>query len=540
MAERDFSEIARLSARYNKDPKSRIFVQLADAYRKSSMIDEALEILNKGLQHHPDYGLAHLILGKCYYDKRMYEQAKDSFKKTLSLDQQNIVALRMLAQVCATTKDEQGQIDAYKGLIAIDPFDAQAKEKLDQLQALNKKEPLHTVAMAQEYEKQGDLKKALEIYEHLLYTDPTDIGLQQRVKEIKAKSQKEKQKNEQNGIEELKVETFFKPDQLEKTPSQPAQPEQPAAPAQDTGEEVMQLDDFLTSAEAESPATKEEEPLDILQPFGDAPDQPQESIDILEPTQAADILEPTQESAPSDTQPPSSIPETTPPESNIPPLKTEEPEPTTGQATPDEPKPEPAPPPLTPEEPKPEPTPPPPAPEETKPEPPPGQVTPEEKKPAPAPPLAPEEPKTEPVPTQVAPEEPKPEPAIPPLKQETADQKDAVIPPSAPPELQETETPVTEEIMDLLEPIDEKTPQPVQTKSEPEDGQEVPAETPPQQQKPAPETPTTPPPSSETTPPPSPSEQPPAETPPQQQGEKEKPKEEDFQSFQDWLSGLLK
>jgi len=129
MAERDFSEIARLSERYNKDPKSRIFVQLADAYRKNNMIDEALEILQKGLQHHPNYGLAYLILGKCYFDKRMYAQAKDSFEKTLSFDPQNIVALRMLAQICETTKDEEGQISAYKGILTIDPFDAGGTQK---------------------------------------------------------------------------------------------------------------------------------------------------------------------------------------------------------------------------------------------------------------------------------------------------------------------------------------------------------------------------------------------------------------------------
>ena len=116
MGEKDFSEIARLSERLNKDPKSRIFVQLADAYRKSNMIDEALEILNKGLTFHPNYPLAHLILGKCHFDKRQYEQAKESFEKTLSYDPHNIVALRMLAQTCEVTKDEDGQIKASQGI----------------------------------------------------------------------------------------------------------------------------------------------------------------------------------------------------------------------------------------------------------------------------------------------------------------------------------------------------------------------------------------------------------------------------------------
>lgn len=185
MTERDFSEIARLSERFNKDPTSRIFVQLADAYRKSKMIDEAIDVLNQGLEHHPNYPLAHLIRGKCLFDSRNYNQAKESFEKTISLDPQNVVAYRMLAQTCAFLKDNDGLIAAYKGILALDPFDTTVKEKLADLVSEEKQEPMYTVSMAQECEQRGDMKKALEIYEHLLYTDPSDLLLQQKVKALK-------------------------------------------------------------------------------------------------------------------------------------------------------------------------------------------------------------------------------------------------------------------------------------------------------------------------------------------------------------------
>lgn len=272
MAERDFSEIAKLSERYNKDPTSRMFVQLADAYRKNNMIDEALDILQKGLQHHPSYALAHLILGKCHFDKRLYEQAKAAFEQTLAIDPQNIVALRMLAQTCEATKDEEGQLKAFKGILAIDPYDASAQEKLTRLESLQKKkEPLHTVAMAEEYEKQGDLKKALEIYEHLHFTDPTDIVLSQKVAELRKQLSTEARVKEEEKIEGLQVETYFTPDQL--APQQPPTTSAPEVP---------------TPGQPAPAAESTAEELNILQPFEEKAQPPAEQLDILKPTEAAE------------------------------------------------------------------------------------------------------------------------------------------------------------------------------------------------------------------------------------------------------------
>lgn len=491
MAEQDFSEIARLSERFNKDPKSRIFVQLADTYRKNNMIDEALDILHKGLAHHPDYPLAHLILGKCLYDKRMFEQAKDAFRKTLAGDPQNIVALRMLAQTCASTKDEQGQINAYKGLIAIDPFDAQAKEKLEQLQAGQRTEPLHTVSMAQEYETQGNTEKALEIYEHLLYTDPTDIGLQQKVKQLRAHVSEEKKTEEETGIEKLKVETFFHPDQLETKIPSVTEKDKPAPLPEQPSDDVMQLEDFLSSeperAEPPVPPSPYEtqpsengeksalpdesvehpesvQPLEILQPFDDAPIPPGEKIEILEPTQAADIIQPENDETTS--------------KPTIPPLEPKEPlvEPAVPESTPFEPEATSAVPPLKPED-----------------------------------------------------EEPMAEPDEPPLPLLKDDDRSS---PPEPPHVSEKAAD-SDEVLHRLEPIEETTPPDLKT-SDTKTDMPVAPDTPAQESK-TPEPQETPSADQTATTDDSSSTPAPATTPPP-----EKPKEEDFQSFQDWLSGLLK
>lgn len=304
MGEKDFSEIARLSERLNKDPKSRIFVQLADAYRKSSMIDEALEILNKGLTFHPNYPLAHLILSKCHFDKRQYEQAKDSFKKTLSYDSHNIVALRMLAQTCEVTKDENGQIEAYQGILSIDPFDAPAKEKLANLESLHRKEPLYTIAMAQEYEKQGNLEKALSIYENLLLTSPSDLVLEQKVTELKEKigAGIKKPGSEAEKIEGLQLNTYLRPDDVDKkVEPEPTQTEEAApkptpepSPAPEKISEVKPEEFFPNDTEEkrEELVTKQDAPAEAAQPV-----EPAKKTETEEPT-GLDLLEPIEPAAP--------------------------------------------------------------------------------------------------------------------------------------------------------------------------------------------------------------------------------------------------
>jgi len=260
MNELDFSEIARLSEKYNKDPKSRIFVQLADLYRKNNMLDEALDVLNKGFEYHPEYPVAYLILGKCYYDKRSHIQARDAFEKTIALDPQNIVALRMLAKTCEILKDERGQINAYKSIVGIDPMDTNAKEKLSMLEALQRKEPIYTVAMAEEYEKQGNLEESLKIYENLLFTDPSDLLLNQKVAELKKTLNERKKKQEEEKIEDMQVEKVFKGDELPVEKSEEVEISQSAtADVSEQGasgeSEIQSLEDFLVE-ELEQAAEK--------------------------------------------------------------------------------------------------------------------------------------------------------------------------------------------------------------------------------------------------------------------------------------------
>ena len=124
------SEIEKLEARFNDNPKGRNFAPLADAYRKAGLIDNAIVLCQNGLQLHPDYVSAHIVYARCLVDKKDDAAAHGVFKKVLELDGQNIIALRGLAELAERNGKYQEEVDWLTQLLNADPMNGDAAEAL--------------------------------------------------------------------------------------------------------------------------------------------------------------------------------------------------------------------------------------------------------------------------------------------------------------------------------------------------------------------------------------------------------------------------
>ena len=124
------SEIDKLRARYNENPKGRNFAPLADAYRKARQLDEAIALCHEGLQHHPDYVSAHIVLGRCLIDKKDDAAAETSFRRVLELDPENIIALKMLSDIAMRSGRPHEAVDWLTRLLQVDPMNGEAAEAL--------------------------------------------------------------------------------------------------------------------------------------------------------------------------------------------------------------------------------------------------------------------------------------------------------------------------------------------------------------------------------------------------------------------------
>ena len=127
------SEIEKLERRYSENPDGRFFAPLADAYRKSGQVDRALELVRAGLTKHPDYLSAHIVLGRCLLDKGADADASATFTSVLTLDSENIIALKSLAEIA----ERGGRVDEARNwlqkLLAVDTMNSEAEADLQRL-----------------------------------------------------------------------------------------------------------------------------------------------------------------------------------------------------------------------------------------------------------------------------------------------------------------------------------------------------------------------------------------------------------------------
>ncbi|HEX4438623.1 MAG TPA: tetratricopeptide repeat protein, partial [Thermoanaerobaculia bacterium] len=93
------ARIRDLERRLDLDPGSRLFVSLAEEYRKVGRIKDALSALQKGLLAHPGYVAAQVALGRVYVEAKLTTDAIATFTKVLQADPGNLVAARSLADI---------------------------------------------------------------------------------------------------------------------------------------------------------------------------------------------------------------------------------------------------------------------------------------------------------------------------------------------------------------------------------------------------------------------------------------------------------
>lgn len=116
--------ITQLRSRWEADPTSRIFLQLAEEYRHLGRVKEALEVLEKGLKEHPGYLSALVAKGRCYIELGEPQLARGVLERVVKQDPTQMVANKLLVRACLETGEP-----------------ARARERLDLYSLLNDSDP---------------------------------------------------------------------------------------------------------------------------------------------------------------------------------------------------------------------------------------------------------------------------------------------------------------------------------------------------------------------------------------------------------------
>jgi tetratricopeptide (TPR) repeat protein len=127
-------EIEKLRMRVEKDPNSRLFLPLAEEYRKTGMPDEAISVILSGLERQPGYTSARVALGRIYMEKGMIEEARDEFEKVVSAIPDNLFSHKKLAEIYRERGETLKATGEYRKVMQLNPLDEDAKMSLEEIE----------------------------------------------------------------------------------------------------------------------------------------------------------------------------------------------------------------------------------------------------------------------------------------------------------------------------------------------------------------------------------------------------------------------
>ncbi|MFZ5622903.1 MAG: tetratricopeptide repeat protein [Gemmatimonadota bacterium] len=143
------SEIEKLERRWADNPLGLTFAPLAEAYRKGGEPVRALELLQSGLEVHPDYIPANIVLGRCHLDLGDDAAAESAFARVVALDHENVIALKALADIT----ERQDRLDEsarwLEALLLVDRSNEEAREQLNRVNARRPAPAPHAAAVAE-------------------------------------------------------------------------------------------------------------------------------------------------------------------------------------------------------------------------------------------------------------------------------------------------------------------------------------------------------------------------------------------------------
>lgn len=121
--DKETSEIGKLTERISKDPKSKLFVPLAEAYKKLGDIEMAIHVLTEGLKKNPGYITAKSFLGRLLLEKGDLAGAQKELEEVVKAIPDNLLAQRKLGDLYALQGKTQAALVHYKAALSINSKD---------------------------------------------------------------------------------------------------------------------------------------------------------------------------------------------------------------------------------------------------------------------------------------------------------------------------------------------------------------------------------------------------------------------------------
>lgn len=128
--------IERYQLLYQKDPNSKVFAPLAEAYRKMGLIDEAYRICEAGVGRHPNFPSGRVAFAKILIEKKLHSDAIVQLLAAVEFSPENILAHLLLGECYLQLKQMKEALKAFKMVMFLNPNDTRALQTVKKLEAL--------------------------------------------------------------------------------------------------------------------------------------------------------------------------------------------------------------------------------------------------------------------------------------------------------------------------------------------------------------------------------------------------------------------
>lgn len=135
---------------FQRNPRSLVFVALADSYRQEGLPHQALEILEEGLTFHPGLASAVIAKARCLFELKRYAEALAETQAATRTNPQNLKAFKLQAEIYVRLGQRKAAIRALTHVVGLYPQDVEAVRSLEQLENLEARQfiPVQNISRA--------------------------------------------------------------------------------------------------------------------------------------------------------------------------------------------------------------------------------------------------------------------------------------------------------------------------------------------------------------------------------------------------------
>jgi tetratricopeptide (TPR) repeat protein len=130
----DNQRLIELRRRVQADPASMAFAQLAEELRRAGDNDEAIGIARAGLQHHPTYLSARVTLGRALIEAGRLDEAHTELEIVLRTVPENLAANRAMAEVFQKRGQLPEALAQYKKALDLARFDPDIEQEVQRIE----------------------------------------------------------------------------------------------------------------------------------------------------------------------------------------------------------------------------------------------------------------------------------------------------------------------------------------------------------------------------------------------------------------------